>query len=73
MPKRPAWYKRLEPFGDDYLAMNRAINERLEAMSDDELQQIAEDATMPNQTNCGWHIYRVAQLIKAEAQSTEAQ
>jgi hypothetical protein len=61
---KPNWRKRLEPFAEIYLGMYSLIV----TMGDDELHNLVSACDKPTEGNCGWHIYRIAPLVKKEAQ-----
>ena len=64
----PNWKNRLEPFGELYLDIYKRIVE----MTDDELHNLINACDKPSETNCGWHIYVIAPLVKKEAQEEMA-
>ena len=68
--QRTPWKKRLEPFGELYAAMEYAILNRLESMTDDELRKTLAATKCPTQTNVWSASYRVAPTL-AEAISSE--
>ena len=60
------WKERLQPFAKPYAAFMNDLQARLRQMSDDELQQLDLDIKQPNQRNCWWATYDVAQLMQDE-------
>ena len=60
----PNWDTRLAPFASLYREMYGLIA----VMGEDELRNLVRACDKPSVTNCGWHTYRVAPLIKEEAQ-----
>lgn len=63
----PLWYRELRPFGDLWWAMDQAIRERLEPLSDSGLRQMIEDCAQVTNRNCWFAMYNVAPLVADEA------
>jgi hypothetical protein len=61
------WKKSLEPFAAKWADLIHAIEDHARNLSDEDLQALIDATYRPTQTNCGWHVFGVAGLVREVA------
>lgn len=54
----------LEPFGEAYLELYRSIIERIDESTPEERAALWAACRKTSSTNCGWHVFDAAELIR---------
>jgi len=62
-----AWQKSFEAQSEAVAVAARSVWDLVDAANEDELVQLIADARKATTTNCGWFVYRAAQMIIDEA------